>query len=41
MFSSEEEEIENGIDISFVKAKTSFHPTRNKNTCLEKNNRFF
>ena len=36
MFSSEEKEIENEVDISLVKAKSSFHPPRNKNACLDK-----
>ena len=36
MFSSEEKEIENEVDISLVKAKSSFHPPRNRNTCLDK-----
>ena len=36
MFSSEEKEIENEVDISLVKAKSSFHPPRNRNACLEK-----
>ena len=36
MFSSEEKEIENELDISLVKAKSSFHPPRNRNACLDK-----
>ena len=36
MFSSEEKEIKNEVDISLVKAKSSFHPPRNRNACLEK-----
>ena len=36
MFSSEEKEIENEIDVSLVKTKTSFHPPRNRDSCLEK-----
>ena len=36
MFPSEEKEIDNKVDISLVKAKSSFHPTRNRNTCLYK-----
>ena len=29
MFSFEEKEIENEVDISFIKAKSYFHPPRN------------
>ena len=36
MFSSEEKEIENEVDISLVKAKSSFHPPQNRNACLDK-----
>ena len=36
MFSSEEKEIENEVDISLVKARSSFHPPRNRNPCLGK-----
>ena len=36
MFSPEEKEIENEVDISLVKAKSSFHPPRNRNACLDK-----
>ena len=36
MFSSEEKEIENEVDISLVKAKSSFHLPRNKNARLDK-----
>ena len=36
MFSSEEKEIENEVDISPVKAKISFHPPQNRNACLDK-----
>ena len=36
MFSSEEKEIENELDISLVKAKSSFHPPRNRIACLDK-----
>ena len=36
MFSFEEKEIENEVDISLVKAKSSFHPPRNRNACLDK-----
>ena len=39
MFSSEEKEIENEIDISLVKTKTSFHPPRD--SCLDKTIVFF
>ena len=35
MFSSEEKEIENEVDIWLVKAKSSFHPPRNRNACLD------
>ena len=38
MFSFEEKEIEDEVDISLVKAKSSFHPRRNRNACLGKNN---
>ena len=33
MFSSEENKIKNEEDISIVKAKSSFHPPRNRSTC--------
>ena len=36
MFSSAEKEIGNEVDISLVKAKSSFHPPRNRNACLDK-----
>ena len=36
MFSSEEKEIKNEVDISLVKAKIPFHPFRNRNACLDK-----
>ena len=36
MFSSEEKEIEIEVDISLVKAKSSFHPPRKRNACLDK-----
>ena len=36
MLSSEEKEIKNEVDISLVKAKSSFHPPLNRNTCLDK-----
>ena len=36
MFPSEEKEIENEVDISHVKAKSSFHPPRNRNAFLDK-----
>ena len=36
MFSSEEKEIENEIDVSLVKIKTPFHPPRNRDSCLQK-----
>ena len=36
MFSFEEKEIENEVDISFIKAKSYFHPPRNWNACLDK-----
>ena len=35
MFSAEEKEIENEGDIWLVKAKSSFHPPRNRNACLD------
>ena len=35
MFSAEEKEIENEVDIWLVKAKSSFHPPRNRNACLD------
>ena len=41
MFSSEEKEIENELDISLVKAKRSFHPPRNRNACLDKTTIFY
>ena len=40
MFSSEEKEIENEVDISLVKVKSSFHPPRNRNVCLDKTTDF-
>ena len=36
MFSSEEKEIENEVDISLVTAKSYFHPPQNRNACLDK-----
>ena len=36
MFSSEEKEIENEGDTSLFKGKSSFHPPRNRNACLDK-----
>ena len=36
MFSSEEKEIENEVDVSLVKAKRYFHPPQNRNACLDK-----
>ena len=36
MFSSEEKEIKNEVDISLAKAKSSFHPPRNRNAFLDK-----
>ena len=36
MFSSEEKEIENEVDISLVTAKSYLHPPRNGNACLDK-----
>ena len=36
MLSSEEKEIENKVNISLAKAKSSVHPTRNRNACLNK-----
>ena len=36
MLSSEEKEIKNEVDISLVKAKSSFHPPLNRNACLDK-----
>ena len=36
MFSSEQGENENEVDISLVKAKSTFHPPRNRNACLDK-----
>ena len=36
MLSSEEKEIEDKVDISLVKAKSSFHPPQNRNACLDK-----
>ena len=38
MFSSEEKEIENEVDVSLVKVKSSIHPPRNRNECLDKTN---
>ena len=40
MFSSEGKEIENEVDISLIKAKSSFHPPRNRNACLDKTTDF-
>ena len=40
MFSSKENEIENEVDISLVKEKSSFHPPRNRNACLNKTTDF-
>ena len=40
MFSSEEKEIENEVDISLVKAKSPFHAPWNRNTCLDKTTDF-
>ena len=36
MFSSEEKENENKVNISLAKAKSSVHPPRNRNACLNK-----
>lgn len=36
MCSSEDQEIENWVDTSLVKAKSSFHPPQNRNTCVDK-----
>ena len=36
MFSSEEKEIENEVDISLVTAKSYLHPPQNRNACLDK-----
>ena len=37
MFSFEEKKkIKNEVDISLVKAKSCFHPPRNRNACLDK-----
>ena len=36
MFSSQEKKIENEVDISLVKAKSSIHPSWNRNACLDK-----
>ena len=36
LFSSEEKEIENEVDISVVKANSSFYPPRNRNAFLDK-----
>ena len=38
MFSSEEKEVENEVDVSLVKVKSSIHPPRNRNECLDKTN---
>ena len=36
MFSSEEKEIENEVDISLVTAKSYLHRPQNRNACLDK-----
>ena len=36
MLSSEEKEIENKVNISLAKAKSSVNPPRNRNACLNK-----
>ena len=40
IFFPEEQKIKNGIIISLVKAKNSFHPPRNRNACIDKTNDF-
>ena len=40
MCSSEEKEIENEVDVSLVKAKSSFYPPQNRNACLDKTTDF-
>ena len=36
MFYSEEKEVENEVDVSLVKVKSSFHQPRNRNASLDK-----